>query len=145
MLCAPEHGDTQLARHHDHGHWGPALRADTDPGARRALVRAHAAAKVNLALLVGPRREDGYHDLVSVMQSVALWDEVEVSLAPEGFELDVSGGALPADESNLVLVAARELSRRARDRDALAQHGRRGRLRRPLLPGRRHPARHGQR
>jgi 4-diphosphocytidyl-2-C-methyl-D-erythritol kinase len=49
------------------------------------------------------------------MQSVALWDEVEVSLAPEGFELDVSGGALPADESNLVLVAARELSRRARD------------------------------
>jgi 4-diphosphocytidyl-2-C-methyl-D-erythritol kinase len=91
------------------------LRADTDPGVRRALVRARAAAKINLALLVGPRRDDGYHDLVSVMQAVALWDEVEVTPAPEGFELDVSGGALPADESNLVLVAARELSRRARD------------------------------
>jgi 4-diphosphocytidyl-2-C-methyl-D-erythritol kinase len=91
------------------------LRADTDPGVRRALVRARAAAKINPALLVGPRRDDGYHDLVSVMQAVALWDEVEVTPAPEGFELDVSGGALPADESNLVLVAARELSRRARD------------------------------
>jgi 4-diphosphocytidyl-2-C-methyl-D-erythritol kinase len=78
-------------------------------------VRARAAAKVNLALLVGARRHDGFHDLVSVMQSVALWDEVEVTLEQEGLGLDVSGGGLPADEGNLVLVAARELSRRARD------------------------------
>jgi 4-diphosphocytidyl-2-C-methyl-D-erythritol kinase len=79
-------------------------------------VRARAAAKVNLALFVGPHRDDGYHELVTVFQSIALWDDLEVSLAPEGLELDVEGGGLPAGEGNLVLVAARELARRARDR-----------------------------
>ena len=75
-----------------------------------------AAAKINLALFVGPRREDGYHEIVSVMQSVALWDELWVSPADEGLELMVESGGLPAGESNLVLVAAREIARRTRDR-----------------------------
>ena len=79
------------------------------------MVRAHAAAKVNLALFVGARRADGYHPLVSVLQSIALWDDLEVALTPQGLELEVEGGGLPADEGNLVLVAAREIARRARD------------------------------
>jgi 4-diphosphocytidyl-2-C-methyl-D-erythritol kinase len=84
---------------------------------QRTTVRVHAAAKVNPALFVGPRRADGYHPLVSVMQSVALWDHLEVTLAAPGlgFELEVEGGGLPADEGNLVLVAARELARRIPD------------------------------
>jgi 4-diphosphocytidyl-2-C-methyl-D-erythritol kinase len=35
-------------------------------------------AKVNLCLYVGPRRPDGYHDLLSVIQSIALYDELEL-------------------------------------------------------------------
>ena len=35
-----------------------------------------APAKVNLTLDVGARRPDGYHEVVSVMQSVALYDTV---------------------------------------------------------------------
>jgi 4-diphosphocytidyl-2-C-methyl-D-erythritol kinase len=79
------------------------------------MLRARAAAKINLALLVGARRDDGFHEVVSVMQAVGLWDEIEVSIAPEGLGLEVEGEGLPAAESNLVLVAARELARRSRD------------------------------
>jgi 4-diphosphocytidyl-2-C-methyl-D-erythritol kinase len=80
-------------------------------------LRARAAAKVNLGLYVGPLRGDGrYHEVVSVLQSVAIWDELEVEVVPEGLGLEVEGGGgLPPDETNLVLVAARELARRSRD------------------------------
>jgi 4-diphosphocytidyl-2-C-methyl-D-erythritol kinase len=79
-------------------------------------LRARAAAKVNLGLYVGPLRPDGrYHEVVSVLQSIAIWDELEVEVVPEGLGLEVEGGGLPPDETNLVLVAARELARRSRD------------------------------
>src|SRR5215208_2066444 len=79
-------------------------------------LRARAAAKVNLGLYVGPVRADGrYHEVVSVLQSIAIWDELEVEVVPEGLGLEVEGGGLPSDETNLVLVAARELARRSRD------------------------------
>jgi 4-diphosphocytidyl-2-C-methyl-D-erythritol kinase len=80
-----------------------------------SLLRVRAAAKVNLGLYVGPLRPDRYHEVVSVMQAIGIWDELEVEVVPDGLGLDVEGGALPPDESNLVLVAARELARRSRD------------------------------
>ena len=40
------------------------------------IVRAHG--KLNLALEVGPRRADGFHDLVTLFQTIALHDELEV-------------------------------------------------------------------
>ena len=89
----------------------PSQRPPAEP---RTVLRVHAAAKVNLALLVGERRDDGFHELVSVMHAIGLWDDLEVSLAEEGLGLEVEGEGLPPDESNLVLVAARELARRSR-------------------------------
>ena len=50
-----------------------------------------------------------------MLQSIAIWDELEVEVVPEGLGLEVEGGGLPPDETNLVLVAARELARRSRD------------------------------
>jgi 4-diphosphocytidyl-2-C-methyl-D-erythritol kinase len=88
------------------------LRPPADPP---VVLRAHAAAKINLALLVGERRPDGFHELVTVLQSIGLWDDLEVRLTSEGLGLEVEGESLPAGESNLVLVAARELARRSRD------------------------------
>jgi 4-diphosphocytidyl-2-C-methyl-D-erythritol kinase len=41
-------------------------------------VRELAPAKINLCLLVGPRRPDGLHELLSVMQSITLCDELEM-------------------------------------------------------------------
>jgi 4-diphosphocytidyl-2-C-methyl-D-erythritol kinase len=55
-------------------------------------ARAVAAAKVNLALVVGERRDDGLHEVVSVVQRVDVCDRVELvqarGLAVYGFEDD---------------------------------------------------------
>jgi 4-diphosphocytidyl-2-C-methyl-D-erythritol kinase len=56
------------------------------------MTRAPAAAKINLSLVVGPLREDGKHDIVTVYQRVALSDRVSVERSPElrveGFDGD---------------------------------------------------------
>lgn len=55
-----------------------------------SLVRLRAYAKVNYALEVGGVRFDGYHDIRTVMQSVSLFDEVEIERTTgEGLELVV--------------------------------------------------------
>ena len=49
----------------------------------------HAPGKVNLCLFVGlPRPEDGYHPLVSIVQSVSLADELTLEPAPAGADGD---------------------------------------------------------
>jgi 4-diphosphocytidyl-2-C-methyl-D-erythritol kinase len=54
--------------------------------------RAPAAAKINLALVVGPRRPDGRHELLTVYQRVGLADRLVVFRSPElrvdGFAAD---------------------------------------------------------
>ena len=56
------------------------------------MKRLPAAAKINLALVVGPTREDGMHEIVTVMQRIDLCDSVEVgaaqALAVDGFRKD---------------------------------------------------------
>ena len=47
------------------------------------MRRGPATAKINLALVVGPRRQDGRHELLTVYQRVALADRIAVSRAPE--------------------------------------------------------------
>jgi 4-diphosphocytidyl-2-C-methyl-D-erythritol kinase len=76
------------------------------PGVHRAL----APAKVNLGLFVGPVRErDGRHELVSVMQSISLADELTLERAPAGSERDeVVCPAVPVPgEQNLAAAALR--------------------------------------
>jgi len=65
----------------------------------RAL-RALAPAKINLGLTVGPvRAGDGRHELVSVMQSISLADELNLEPAPSGASQDqvVCEGVSPAE------------------------------------------------
>ena len=47
-------------------------------------LRALAPAKVNLCLFLGPTRADGLHELVSVIETLSLADEVELGPAPAG-------------------------------------------------------------
>ena len=49
---------------------------------RRVRLQTLAPAKVNLVLRVGPRREDGYHDLVSLMVPLDLGDAIDVAISP---------------------------------------------------------------
>ena len=55
-------------------------------------ARAVAAAKVNLALVVGERRDDGLHEIASILQRVDVCDRIELEqargLAVEGFKDD---------------------------------------------------------
>lgn len=72
-------------------------------------------AKVNLHLSVGPRRDDGYHELATVFHALDLYDEVTASPAT-GLSLRLSGeGAheLPTHENNLAWRAATVLAQRA--------------------------------
>jgi 4-diphosphocytidyl-2-C-methyl-D-erythritol kinase len=52
------------------------------------VTRAPAPAKINLSLVVGPARDDGRHDVVTVYQRVALSDLIAVERSPE---LSVAG------------------------------------------------------
>ncbi|MGH3134149.1 MAG: 4-(cytidine 5'-diphospho)-2-C-methyl-D-erythritol kinase [Gaiellaceae bacterium] len=67
------------------------------------MSRTRAFAKVNLALVVGPLRSDGKHEVVTVLQAIELHDDVEVELAEE---LTVEG----FDEDTLVRVALEALA-----------------------------------
>ena len=53
-------------------------------------VTARVPAKVNLELVVGPRRDDGYHALSTVYQAVSLYDDVTVAAADD-FGVSVMG------------------------------------------------------
>ena len=70
-------------------------------------VRAYA--KLNLTLDVIARREDGYHDLRMVMQTVELADTLTLTEEEqEGIRVRTNLRYLPGDERNLAAVAARK-------------------------------------
>jgi len=75
------------------------------------FVQMRAFSKINLILDVLRKRSDGYHDLRSVMQMLALHDTVTISISKNnnGFQLICSDPALPTDDRNLVTKAAKFL------------------------------------
>jgi 4-diphosphocytidyl-2-C-methyl-D-erythritol kinase len=74
--------------------------------------RIKAPAKLNIRLKVTGRRPDGYHDLVSIMVPVDLFDHLEMRVIPEGVTLSCTGLSVPEDETNLVVKAAQAFLRR---------------------------------
>ena len=56
-----------------------------------------AFAKVNLTLDVLDKREDGYHNLRSIMQTVSLHDDVHVTVGCEGWQIHCYREVLPPD------------------------------------------------
>jgi 4-diphosphocytidyl-2-C-methyl-D-erythritol kinase len=44
------------------------------------VARTRAPAKLNLTLLVGSRRDDGFHELATIFQAISIFDEIEVRL-----------------------------------------------------------------
>lgn len=72
----------------------------------KKTVKAYA--KINLHLDVTGIREDGYHSVETVMQSLSLCDDVSVSLTEDGLiscACNIDG--LPTDERNIAVRAAR--------------------------------------
>lgn len=72
-----------------------------------AEITVNAYAKLNLTLDILRRREDGYHDLRMVMQSISLHDTVHVRQNASGrITLDSGAYYLPCDRNNLAYRAA---------------------------------------
>ncbi len=66
-----------------------------------------AFAKLNLTLDVLGKREDGYHDLKSVMQAISIRDDVEIDVGTgKPWSLECSMVGIPTDRSNLAWKAA---------------------------------------
>lgn len=75
-------------------------------------VTVRVPAKVNLQLVVGSERADGFHDLATVFHAVSLFDDV-TALPGDHLTVSVEGEgaeAVPTDDSNLAVVAARALA-----------------------------------
>ena len=104
-----------------------ARRRDLAAGASRAgssgpgkveLVRVNAFAKINLALHVLGARRDGYHELRTTFQTLALHDTLTFSASRGPFEIVCDDPACPVDRANLVWRAAERLWRAAGRRGA---------------------------
>jgi 4-diphosphocytidyl-2-C-methyl-D-erythritol kinase len=90
---------------------------------RPDALRVRAAAKVNLVLRVGPRRADGYHDLLTLMVPVGLADVVDVRVAHGrrgAVTCRVPGRRELDGPSNLAARAAEAFRRRLGLRDRIA-------------------------
>lgn len=67
-----------------------------------------AFAKVNLTLDVLGKREDGYHDLTSIMQTISVRDDIEIDIGTgKAWEILCDKEDVPCDERNLAWKAAR--------------------------------------
>lgn len=69
-------------------------------------------AKINLGLHIHKKRDDGFHELETLFQMVAWFDELEMEKTSEGVELFCDSPGIPKDEGNLVIKAARLLQNR---------------------------------
>lgn len=77
------------------------------------IITLPAFAKINLGLRVLGRRDDGYHEIRTVFQTVTLHDGLTFETTADGrLELTCTDPTIPTDESNLVLRAASALRER---------------------------------
>ena len=74
-------------------------------------ISVKALAKINLGLDVVRRREDGYHEVRMIMQTIHLFDRLEISKNTSGqITMETNLAFLPTNENNLVYKAAKLLT-----------------------------------
>jgi 4-diphosphocytidyl-2-C-methyl-D-erythritol kinase len=78
-------------------------------------IRLRAFAKINLGLRILAERPDGYHEIRTIYQTIALHDRLEISLrkAGQGIRFECDNPEIPSGGENLVYRAC-DLWRRAR-------------------------------
>ena len=81
-------------------------------------ITVRAFAKINLDLQVLGLRPDGYHELRTTFQSIALSDTITFTKTRGPFRIECDDPAFPSDRTNLIWKAAERVLRLARRRDA---------------------------
>ena len=79
---------------------------------QNGTVTLEARAKINLYLDILSRRENGYHNILSIMQAVALSDTVTLTALPagSGIQVETNIPGLPTDRRNLAYRAAEKFA-----------------------------------
>ena len=73
-----------------------------------------AFAKINIHLDIKSKREDGFHDVEMIMQSVSLCDDVTVALTDDGsFCAECNIAEVPTGDKNIAVRAAKLFAERA--------------------------------
>ncbi len=86
-------------------------------------IKLKAMAKINLGLDVLRKREDGYHELRMIMQTVRLFDRIQLTVTETpGIRVKTNLSFLPVDEGNLVYRAAKLLMDEAQVKKGLFIH-----------------------
>lgn len=70
------------------------------------MIELNSPCKINLVLNILGRREDGFHELETLMVHVPVHDVLRLELAGQGIELSCGHPGLPVDSTNLVWKAA---------------------------------------
>lgn len=81
--------------------------SSASPG-NQSTLKLFCPAKLNLFLAITGRREDGFHELISVVAPISLGDDLVVTrlAAGDADKLQIAGRPIPGDGPNLILKAA---------------------------------------
>src|SRR5262245_38714672 len=79
-------------------------------------MRVRAFAKINLSLRVLGTRDDGFHELRTIFQSIALHDTLTIRHARGPFRLTCDDPDCPSDDTNLIWGAAERMWHAAKRR-----------------------------
>src|SRR4051812_4123239 len=86
-------------------------------------VAIRSFAKINIGLTIGPpgMRDDGFHELRTVYQTIALHDTIKLSLTPNstGIEIKCKDARVPCDESNTCYRIADRVMKQLKSRGKL--------------------------
>jgi 4-diphosphocytidyl-2-C-methyl-D-erythritol kinase len=83
-------------------------------------VSARSYAKINIGLSIGARRDNGFHDLLTVYQTVAAHDVIKVQFGKgTGIEIRCRDPRVPADESNTCYRVAERVLKKLKQRGKL--------------------------
>jgi 4-diphosphocytidyl-2-C-methyl-D-erythritol kinase len=88
-----------------------------------SVLELPAPAKINLFLHVVGRRNDGFHDLCSLMCCVSLYDHLKIAPGGQENTLSCSDPNLPCDDSNLVMKALRAFNRALQQETGIVPDG----------------------
>lgn len=85
-------------------------------------IQEDSHAKINLSLDVVRKRDDGYHEIKSIMQQIDLSDTLSISENKNGVIITCDQDVVPVDESNLVYKAWQVLSKHANTKIGIRVH-----------------------